>query len=174
MVSEATSKPAKWVSETKTKDWENENVYPLEKDNQESLLEIKLFDSINELQDFLDDESKRIKTLLDDNFFNSLEEIRQKAEKMRKIKTTLTKVFGSTKNNVQEKEIEMNGLKVMVNPDPELELELFDKVTKSLESKLNILDNVRKVCESLSELGNNVKIKVAFNDNIPTKIILNV
>jgi hypothetical protein len=136
---------------------------------------MKVFRSIKDLMYFLEEEADAMKKTYDDSYNEHQEDSRQRAEKLRKVRKAFSNLLGYNTDLEQGNPIEVDagGLKVLVNPDPEIEVDLFEQTSKTLEYKLLILQNIKKSIEPLSDLED-VTIKVAFNNDLPTKIILDL
>lgn len=135
-------------------------------------LELRTFQTPEELKKFLDDEIGRLRTLLGDHL-RRLEEARIKAEKLRKAHDALAKFAGSKQiPNFEGREVDMTGLRVMINPTPRQEMDLLEEVVKTLQDKLNTVQRVRKAFDPLAVEEGIVTITVAIADNVPHKLML--
>lgn len=178
ITSKQVSSLPKWVTEARKthapKSVEVESIDGLEG---ESKTEIRVLNSCEELGDFLEEEIKKAKIQIDECFSNRIEEIRVKAEKVKTIRSVLKKIAGAEiMAKPEEHEIELMGLKVIVNPDPEWELDLYEKAGKSLQEKIKALQGVKEACEPMSDLEDDGKISITIvlNNNVPNSIVLNI
>ncbi|MEM3437612.1 MAG: hypothetical protein QXP55_03635 [Nitrososphaerales archaeon] len=138
-------------------------------------LEFKTFNTPDELKKFLDDEIGRIRTLLGD-YLRRLEENRIKTEKLRKAQEAIVKLAGEKQlTSFEGREIDLSGLKVLVNPSLRQETEVLEDIVKSLQDKLNIIQKIRKALDPLTSFEEGiVTIATVMSDNIPLKLMIHL
>jgi hypothetical protein len=138
-------------------------------------LEFKAFNTPDELKKFLDDEIGRIRTLLGD-YLRRLEENRIKAERLKKAQEAIVKLAGEKQvASFEGREIDLSGLRVLVNPSLRQETEVLEDVVKSLQDKLNIIQKIRKALDPLASFEEGiVTITTVMSDNIPVKIMIHL
>jgi len=136
-------------------------------------LELKSFNTPEELKKFLDDEIGRIRTLLGD-YLRRLEENRIKAERLKKAQEAIVKLAGEKQvPSFEGREIDLSGLKILVNPGLKQEMEVLEDVVKSLQDKLNIIQKIRKALDPLTSFEEGiVTISTVMSDNIPIRIMI--
>ena len=138
-------------------------------------LELKSFNTPEELKKFLDDEIGRIRTLLGD-YLRRLEENRIKAERLKKAQEAIVKLAGEKQvPSFEGREIDLSGLKILVNPGLKQEMEVLEDVVKSLQDKLNIIQKIRKALDPLTSFEEGiVTISTVMSDNIPIRIMIHL
>ncbi len=138
-------------------------------------LEFKTFNTPDELKKFLDDEIGRIRTLLGD-YLRRLEENRIKTERLKKAQEAIVKLAGEKQvASFEGREIDLSGLKVLVNPSLRQETEVLEDIVKSLQDKLNIIQKIRKALDPLASFEEGiVTIATVMSDNIPVKIMIHL
>ncbi|MGB9659988.1 MAG: hypothetical protein ACPLY9_05680 [Nitrososphaerales archaeon] len=138
-------------------------------------LEFKTFNTPDELKKFLDDEIGRIRTLLGD-YLRRLEENRIKTERLKKAQEAIVKLAGEKQvASFEAREIDLSGLKVLVNPSLRQETEVLEDIVKSLQDKLNIIQKIRKALDPLASFEEGiVTIATVMSDNIPVKIMIHL
>lgn len=138
-------------------------------------LEFKTFNTPDELKKFLDDEIGRIRTLLGD-YLRRLEENRIKIERLKKAQEAIVKLAGEKQvTSFEGKEIDLSGLKVLVNPSLRQETEVLEDIVKSLQDKLNIMQKLRKALDPLASFEEGIiTIATVMSDNIPVKIMIHL
>ncbi|MEM3383475.1 MAG: hypothetical protein QXL52_03705 [Nitrososphaerales archaeon] len=138
-------------------------------------LEFKTFNTPDEFKKFLDDEVGRIRTLLGD-YLRRLEENRIKAERLKKAQEAIVKLAGEKQvTSFDGKEIDLSGLRVLVNPSLRQETEILEDIVKSLQDKLNIMQKIRKALDPLASFEEGiVTISAVMSDNIPIKLMVHL
>ncbi len=137
--------------------------------------ELKMFNTPDELKKFLDDEIGRIRTLLGD-YLRRLEEVRLKMEKLKKAQDALGKFAGDKQLSSPEgRELDFQGLKVLVNPSLKQETDILEDIVRSLQDKLNLIQKIRKALDPLASIEEGILTTSAIvSDNVPTKLIVNL
>ncbi len=137
--------------------------------------ELRIFNTPEELKKSLDDEIGRVRTLLGD-YLRRLEENRIKIERLKKAQEAIVKFAGEKQIPLLEgREIDLSGLKVLVNPSLRQEMDALEDVVKSLQDKLNIMQKIRKALDPLTSFEEGiVTIVTVMSDNIPIKIMIHL
>ncbi len=136
------------------------------------VVELKEFDKVTDLVKPVEEEINKIRSLLGD-YLRKLDENRVKLERLQKVQSSLVKlVGGEIKFATSSQEIELMGLKIIVNPTPEDEIKIYEEIVKDLQERLTVLQRVRKALDPLSEMDVDVGVTVLLRDNIPIKIML--
>jgi len=134
--------------------------------------EIKVFRTPGELINVLDNEIERIKTLLE-QYMGMLDEQKAKIEKLQRLSESLGKLFGKTPTLVASQEVDVMGLKFVVNPSPHQEVETLEEIVKNLNDKLIVLQKIKKAVESLGmTMDAELNLTVSIVNDIPTRIML--
>ncbi|MCP8309217.1 MAG: hypothetical protein H3Z53_04355 [archaeon] len=138
-------------------------------------LELKMFNTPDELKKFLDDEIGRIRTLLGD-YLRRLEENRIKTEKLKKAQEAIIKFAGEKQiPSLEGREIDLSGFKVFVNPSLRQEMDVLEDIVKSLQDKLNTIQKIRKALEPLTGFEEGIVTIVAIiSDNVPIKLMIHL
>jgi hypothetical protein len=120
------------------------DVISLSLQEQTDATSMRVFRSIKDLMFYLEEEADAMKKIYDDNYNAHLEDSRQKAERLRKVRKAFSNLLGYNTDLEQGNpmEIDAGGLKVLVNPDPEIEVDLFEQTSKTIDYKLLILQNI--------------------------------
>lgn len=176
-------KPLPWVEAFSTEgkaqaSVKEEEVGQIPWEAPQSSTEFRILKSFQELKKLLEEEADRVKRNIEGVIPSRLEETRQRAEVAKRIREALVRsphveMMG---RGAQEYEAEVSGLQVEVNPNPEHELEILEEAMKSLKGKLEMLANVKRVCENLFDLESSVAVEmlVGLTDGVPTRLILNI
>lgn len=138
-------------------------------------LELRIFNTPEELKKSLDDEIGRVRTLLGD-YLRRLEENRIKIERLKKAQEAIVKFAGEKQIPLPEgREIDLSGLKVLLNPSLRQEMDALEDVVKSLQDKLNIMQKIRKALDPLTSLEEGIAtIVTVMSDDIPIKIMIHL
>ncbi|MCP8307300.1 MAG: hypothetical protein H3Z53_00615 [archaeon] len=138
-------------------------------------LELRMFNTPDELKKSLDDEIGRIRTLLGD-YLRRLEETRIKTDRLKKAQEAIIKFAGEKQiPSLEGREIELSGLKVFVNPNLRQETDMLEDIVKTLQDKLNTIQKIRKALEPLTGFEEGiVTIAAVMSDNIPTKLMIHL
>lgn len=138
-------------------------------------LEIKTFKTPEELKNFMDEEIGRVRSLMGD-YLRRLEEIRVRADRLKKAQAALIKFAGDKQMPALEgREVELPGLRVLVNPGPRQETDTLEEVVKTLQTKLDHMQKIRKALDPLSDFEEGVvTISVVTSDNIPTRMMIHL
>ncbi|MEM2872881.1 MAG: hypothetical protein QXD82_01785 [Nitrososphaerales archaeon] len=137
--------------------------------------ELRIFNTPEELKKSLDDEIGRVRTLLGD-YLRRLEEIRIRIERLKKTQEALVKFAGEKQMpSLEGREIDLLGLKVLVNPSLRQEMDALEDIVKSLQDKLNIMQKIRKALDPLTSFEEGiVTIVTVMSDNVPIKIMVHL
>lgn len=134
--------------------------------------DLKNFGTPEDLKKFLDEEMGKVRTMLGD-YLRRLEETRAKSEKMKKAHDALIKFAGEKQlPPLDAREIDIMGLKIIVNPGPKQEMESLEEVVKSMQDRLNTIQKVRKAFDPLSTEEGIVTITAVMADNLPIRLMI--
>ncbi|TRO45442.1 hypothetical protein E2P30_01625 [Candidatus Bathyarchaeota archaeon] len=139
------------------------------------VVEIKEFESVEELEDTLDRDISTTKSTLGE-YLRRLDEIRTLAEKAKKIRAVVMKLAGKRSSPESLGEIDIGNMKVVLDANPLDELTAIESVVRSHQERLLILQKAREGIKPLSELGDTdgMKFLVVENNGVPERILLKV
>lgn len=132
--------------------------------------EIKEFSSLTELFKYLDAQIDELRRKLGE-LLRIIEEVRIKAEQERKLKSLLSKVAGTSVES-QAMVVELKNLKLLINPNAESEMSLLEQLAETINSKMMLLQSIRRDLEVLRGEDIIASIRVIVIDGIPRGVIL--
>jgi len=136
------------------------------------VVEIREYERVADLVKPVDDQINKIRSLLGD-YLRRLDEARVRIEKLNKVRSSLAKIVGGEVNVSQgSQEIDLMGLKIIVNPTPQDEISVYEEVVKDLQNRLTVLQRVKKALEPLSAMDVDVGVSVLIRDEVPVKILV--
>lgn len=134
--------------------------------------EFREFTNISEMIKPIDEEISKVRNMLGD-YLRKLDESKLKSEKIKKARTAISKIAGmEVEIAPSSKELDIMGLKIIVNPTPEDESLALEEIVKDLQERLTTLQRVRKSLEPLTTMDVEVGITALMKDNIPVKIFV--
>ena len=139
------------------------------------VVEIKEFESVEELEETLDKDISHTKSTLGEHL-RRLDEIRTLAEKSKKIRAVVMKLAGKKNSAESLGEIEVGSIKIVLEANPLDELTAIESVVRSHQERLLTLQKAREGIKPLSELGDTegMKLLVVENNGVPERILLKV
>jgi hypothetical protein len=139
------------------------------------VVEIKEFESVEELEDALDRDISQTKTNLGENL-RRLDEIRALAEKSKRIRQVVMKLAGKNSSPESLGVVDVGNLKVVLDANPLDELTAVESVVRSHQERLLTLQKAREGLKPLDELGetDGMKFMVVQNNGVPERILLKV
>ncbi|RLF19915.1 MAG: hypothetical protein DRJ68_05475 [Thermoprotei archaeon] len=135
-------------------------------------IELLVFKNIEEVFKYLDDEINRIRTLLSD-YFKRLDELRVKVERIKKLEKSIASISGGPIKSGEGKEIDLMGIKVVIDPSYEQEVAFIEEAAKSLQDRLTVLQKIRKAIEPLSTIEE-ADIEVLVMNGVPVRIHIRI
>lgn len=139
------------------------------------VVELKEFESVEELEESLDRDISVTKSTLGESL-RRLDEIRTLAERSKKVRAVVMKLAG--KKNAAESlgEIEVGDIKVVLEANPLDELTAIETVVRSHQERLLTLQKAREGIRPLDELGDTdgMKFMVVANNGVPERILLKI
>lgn len=136
------------------------------------VVEIREYEKVADLVKPVDDQINKIRSLLGD-YLRRLDEARVRIEKLNKVRSSLAKIVGGEVAVSQgSQEIDLMGLKIIVNPTPQDEISVYEEVVKDLQNRLTVLQRVKKALEPLSGMDVDVGVSVLIRDEVPVKILV--
>jgi len=137
------------------------------------VLELKEYANVEEFIRYLDKEIENLRNNLGE-LLKAVEDLRAEAEKVRKLRETLSKIVGGIEK-MGSKEVDLKDIKLLVNPTVEDEATLMEDLVADVQERILSFQRVRKAVEPLIELGElPAKIKVVFKDGKPIRIIIKI
>lgn len=139
------------------------------------VVEIKEFESVEELEETLDKDISETKSTLGE-YLRRLDEIRTLAEKSKKIRAVVMKLAGKKTSAESLGEIDVGSIKIVLEANPLDELTAIESVVRSHQERLLTLQKAREGIKPLDELGDTdgMKYLVVQNNGIPERILLKI
>jgi hypothetical protein len=137
------------------------------------VVEIKEFNSAEEIEETLDKEISETKSALGEHL-RRLDEIRTLAEKTKRIRQVVFKLAGKKADAESLGEISVGSLSVVLDANPLDELTALESVVRSHQERLLTLQKAREALKPLNELGDTdgMKYMVVETDGVPERILL--
>jgi hypothetical protein len=139
------------------------------------VVELKEYDSATEIAKDIEGKITETKSLLGE-YLRRLDEIRNLAERSKKIRDVVFKLAG--KKGVQENlgEISVGGLNVILDANPFHELTAIEEVVRSQQERLLVLQKAREALKWVDQIGDTEGLKylVLENDGVPERILFKV
>jgi hypothetical protein len=139
------------------------------------VVEIKEFESVEELEETLDKDISTTKSTLGE-YLRRLDEIRNLAEKSKKIREVVMKLAGKKSSAENLGEIDVGSIKIVLEANPLDELTAIESVVRSHQERLLTLQKAREGIKPLDALGDTdgMKFLVVENNGVPERILLKV
>ena len=139
------------------------------------VVEIKEFESVEELEETLDKDISETKSTLGE-YLRRLDEIRTLAEKSKKIRAVVMRLAGKKTSAESLGEIDVGSIKIVLEANPLDELTAIESVVRSHQERLLTLQKAREGIKPLDELGDTdgMKYLVVENNGIPERILLKI
>src|SRR5665647_2107985 len=139
------------------------------------VVEIKEYKSAQEIAETLDKEIGDTKSTLCE-YLRRLDEIRNLAEKSKKIREVVMKLAGKKTSNENLGEIAVGSLNIVLDANPFQKLTAIESVVRSHQERLLILQKVREALKWLDQLGDTEGLKylVVEDDGIPERILFKI
>jgi hypothetical protein len=139
------------------------------------VVEIKEFESVEELEETLEKDISTTKSTLGE-YLRRLDEIRNLAEKSKKIREVVMKLAGKKSSAENLGEIDVGNIKIVLEANPLDELTAIESVVRSHQERLLTLQKAREGIKPLDELGDTdgMKFLVVENNGVPERILLKV
>jgi len=131
-----------------------------------------MFKNMDELFKYIDDEINRVRNLLSE-YFRRLDELRIKVERIKKLEKSISSIAGGAIKSSGGKEIDLMGIKVVIDPSYEQEANFIEEAAKSLQDRLTVLQKIRKAIEPLSTIED-ADIEVLMMNGVPVRIHLRI
>jgi hypothetical protein len=136
------------------------------------VVEIKEYASAEQLAERLDKEIGDTKSTLGE-YLRRLDEIRNIAEKSKKIREVVMKLAGKKATNDGVGEITVGTLNIILDANPFHELTAIEQVVRSFQERLLVLQKAREALKWLDQLGDTdgLKYLVVENEGVPERIL---
>ncbi len=139
------------------------------------VVELKEYESATEISDNLDNEISKVKSTLGE-YLRRLDDIRSLAERSKKIREMVFKLAGKKGGEGNLGEINIGELNIILDAGPFHELTAIEKVVRSQQDRLSLLQKAREALKWLDEVEETEGIKylVVERDGAPEKILLKI
>ena len=139
------------------------------------VIELKEFSSAVEISRTIDTEISDTKSLLGE-YLRRLDDIRNLAERSKKIREVVFKLAGKKSATENLGEITVGDLNVVLDANPFHELTAIEEVVRSQQERLLNLQKAREALNWVDQIGETegVKYLVLERDSIPEKILLKI
>jgi Mg/Co/Ni transporter MgtE len=139
------------------------------------VVELKEYESAVDIAKFMDSEISKTKSILGE-YLRRLDEIRNLTERSKKIREVVFKLAG--KKSIQNSlgEIDVGDLSIVLDANPFHELTAIEKVVRSQQDRLLILQRAREALNWVDQIGDTdgLKYLVLESDGVPEKILLKI
>jgi hypothetical protein len=139
------------------------------------VVEIKEYESPTEIAKSMDSQISKTKSILGE-YLRRLDEIRTLAERSKKIREVVFKLAGKRQDQSSLGEITVGDLRVILDANPFHELTVIEKVVRSQQDRLLVLQKAREALNWVDQLEdtNGLKYLVLETDGVPEKILLKI
>jgi hypothetical protein len=140
------------------------------------VVQIKEYESAEEIAETLDKDISNTKSTLGE-YLRRLDEIRNLAEKSKKIREVVMKLAGKTKASAESLgEINVGSLEIVLDANPFHELTAIESVVRSHQERLLVLQKAREALKWLDQLGDTEGLKylVVENEGVPERILFKI
>jgi len=137
--------------------------------------QIKEYTSAQAIAEALDKQLAETKSILGE-YLRRLDDIRNLAEKSKKIRDTVLKLAGKKASNDNPSEITVGPLSIILDATPFHELSAIESVVRSHQERLLVLQKVREALKWLDQLGDTEGLKylVLEDEGIPERILFKI
>ena len=140
------------------------------------VVEIKEYESAEEIAETLDKDISHTKSTLGE-YLRRLDEIRNLAEKSKKIREVVMKLAGKSKASSESLgEISVGNLNIVLDANPFHELTAIESVVRSHQERLLVLQKAREALKWLDQLGDTEGLKylVVESEGVPERILFKI
>ena len=139
------------------------------------VVEIKEYKSAQEIAETLDKEIGDTKSTLGE-YLRRLDEIRNLAEKSKKVREVVMKLAGNKTSNEGLGEITVGTINIVLDANPFHELTAIEAVVRSHQERLLILQKAREALKWLDQLGDTEGLKylVVETEGVPERILFKI
>jgi len=135
---------------------------------------IREFGSFKDLIGYVDSQIAQYRKVFGD-LIRAVEDLRARVERQKRILEVIAKLSPGAQVSGAEGsfQVDLRGVKVIVNPSPVQELEAMERALEEINAKITRLTNLRKDLEGLGTLEGG-RITVYLKDDVPEVIILKI
>ena len=139
------------------------------------VVELKEYDSAVEIAKGIEQEISRTKSVLGE-YLRRLDEIRNLAERSKKIREVVFKLAGKKASQNSLGEITVGDLSVILDANPFHELTAIEEVVRSQQDRLLVLQKAREALSWVDQIGDTEGLKylVLESDGVPERILLKI
>ncbi|MGD8505934.1 MAG: hypothetical protein PVF15_04645 [Candidatus Bathyarchaeota archaeon] len=139
------------------------------------VVELKEYESANEIAKTLDSEITHTKSMLGE-YLRRLDEIRALAERSKKIRDVVFKLAGKKAGQQNLGEITVGNLNVVLDANPFHELTAIEEAVRSQQERLLVLQKAREALKWVDQIEDTEGLKylVLESDGVPEKILLKI
>jgi len=135
---------------------------------------IREFGGFKELFSYIDGQIAQYRKVFGE-LIRVVEDLRGRAERQKRILEAIAKLSPGVQVSGEEGsyQVDLKGVRVIVNPSPVRELEVMEKILEEINAKIARLTNLRKDLEALGALEGG-KILAYIKDDVPEIILLKI
>ena len=139
------------------------------------MYKIKEFASYKEITETLDKDISDTKSMLG-KYLTRLDGVRGRAENLKRIRSTLSKVVGSKALKKSISEINVEDVTIVLEASPLDELNALESVIRSYQERLSKLNEARESLKSFNGLDDTdgMKFQLVEANGVPETILLNI
>jgi hypothetical protein len=140
------------------------------------VVQIKEYESAEEIAETLNKDISLTKSTLGE-YLRRLDEIRNLAEKSKKIREVVMKLAGKAKGSTESLgEISVGSLNIVLDANPFHELTAIESVVRSHQERLLVLQKAREALKWLDQLGDTEGLKylVVESEGVPERILFKI
>jgi hypothetical protein len=137
--------------------------------------QIKEYNSAQAIAEALDKELSETKSILGE-YLRRLDEIRNLAEKSKKVREVVMKLAGKKPNAENSGEITIGTLNIILDANAFHELTAIESVVRSHQERLLVLQKVREALKWLDQLGDTEGLRylVLEDEGVPERILFKI
>ena len=137
--------------------------------------QIKEYNSAQAIAEALDKELSETKSVLGE-YLRRLDEIRNLAEKSKKVREVVMKLAGKKPANETPGEVTIGTLNIVLDANAFHELTAIESVVRSHQERLLVLQKVREALKWLDQLGDTegLRYMVLEEEGIPERILFKI
>ncbi|HML03023.1 MAG TPA: hypothetical protein VK487_06580 [Candidatus Bathyarchaeia archaeon] len=139
------------------------------------VIQLREYESASDIAKTIDSQISESKSMLGE-YLRRLDEIRNLAERSKKIRDVVFKLAGKKANQENLGEISVGGLSVILDANPFHELTAIEEVVRGQQERLLILQKAREALKWVDQIGDTegLKYMVLENDGVPQRILFKV
>jgi hypothetical protein len=139
------------------------------------VMQIKEYNSAQAIAEALDKELSETKSILGE-YLRRLDEIRNLAEKSKKVREVVMKLAGKKPNAENSGEITIGTLNIILDANAFHELTAIESVVRSHQERLLVLQKVREALKWLDQLGDTEGLRylVLEDEGVPERILFKI